>query len=195
MNQIKFQQARKRLISIVDSLAAVVLIVMTLHVVMNALSRSLQSRPIEYTLEYVQYWYLPIIAMLGFLSAQLRGRHIVTDLIFQALPPVTKRAVAMSIQGACALVMAGFAWGTWGSALHSATVGQSAGVTDIPTWPVYFLVSITFSILAIEFGAGFVELLRNQAKLEETINGHETEMITAALQNDPTEVRVGRQGK
>lgn len=143
--------ARRVLVGAIDAVAGVALIAMTVHVVANGISRSFAGAPIEHTLEYVQYWYLPAIAMLGFVSAQLRGRHITADLLYQALPGPVKRWVAVGSNVLCGAVMCAFAWGTWHAALHRLEIRQTAGLTDVPTWPVHFLLPLTFAMLAAGF--------------------------------------------
>lgn len=176
----------------VDIIAAVVLVAMTLHVVVNALFRSLANRPIQNSLEYVQYWYVPLIAMLGFISAQLRGRHIVADLIYQALPPSLKRGVAIVTQSACAITMVGFSWGTWSYALHSFDIGQTAGLADIPIWPVHFLLPVTFLILSIDFATEVVALLRGGTS-RQVDSGSEYDTVSlAGIEGGPVEYRTGR---
>lgn len=145
--------ARRLLVGTIDAVAGVALIAMTVHVVANGILRSFADSPIEHTLEYVQYWYLPVIAMLGFLSAQLRGRHITADLLYQALPGSVKRWVAVWSDMACAAVMCAFTWGTWHDALHRLEIRQTAGLSDVPTWPVHFLLPLTFALLAVGFAA------------------------------------------
>lgn len=147
------RRGRAVLLDVVETVAGAVLIVMTVHVVANGLMRSFAGAPIAHTLEYVQYWYLPVIAMLGFLSAQMRGRHITADLLYQALPRRVKPWVTAGTNAACAVVMCAFAWGTWGDAVHRYSIGQTAGLTDIPTWPVYFLLPATFVLLAVGFAS------------------------------------------
>lgn len=148
--------ARRLLVGAVDAIAGVVLIAMTVHVVANGILRSFAGSPIEHTLEYVQYWYLPVIAMLGILSAQVRGRHITADLLYQLLPGPVKRCVAVGSNGVCAAAMCAFAWGTWQDALHRLEIRQTAGLTDVPTWPVHFLLPLTFVLLAVGFaGAAY----------------------------------------
>ena len=145
--------ARRLLVAGVDAVAGVALVAMTVHVVANGIFRSFFGSPIEHTLEFVQYWYLPVIAMLGFLSAQLHGRHITADLLYQVLPGPVKRGVVVGSNSICAVVMCAFAWGTWHDALHRLEIRQTAGLTDVPTWPVHFLLPLTFALLASGFAA------------------------------------------
>lgn len=186
-----FNRMKRSVGHIIDVVAAVALISMTVHVVANALLRSLASRPIQNTLEYVQYWYLPLIAILGFVSAQLRGRHIVADLIYQALPTSLKRGVSIATQSACAIVMAGFAWGTWHYALHSLQIGRTAGLTDIPTWPVHFLFPVAFLILSIDFMAEAIGKLRGSSENGQSNEEYDMTLLSV-VESRPGENESGR---
>ncbi|OZD59767.1 hypothetical protein CH263_22470 [Rhodococcus sp. 06-1059B-a] len=171
-------RVRALLLHVVEVVAGAVLIVMTMHVVANGLMRSFAGAPIEHTLEYVQYWYLPVIAMLGFLSAQMRGRHITADILYQVLPRTVKPWVTVWTNIACAVVMCAFAWGTWGDALHRFDIRQTAGLTDVPTWPVYLLLPMTFVLLAAGFAtASWRGLRRGEAFAPAT----EADEVKAAL--------------
>lgn len=136
--------------------AVVVVFAMMLHVTANALSRSLLDHPLEHTLEIVQYWYLPIIALLGFVAAQARGQHIAADLVYEKLPPVAQGPMLAVLYGVSALVCAAFARYSWPEALDARRLGQTAGVTDLPSWPVYFLVPLVFAILAVQLAVAAV---------------------------------------
>ena len=137
----------------------IVTFVMMLHIVANAVLRTWWRAPIDYTLEVVQYWYLPIVAFLGFVAAQLRGQHIAADLIYEALPSVTKRYVLAVVFGLCALASAGFAWFGWEQALHAYDIKQTAGISPVPSWPVYFLVPLAFGSLTVQFLAAAVRAI------------------------------------
>lgn len=179
------------LIGVIEALAGFALIAMTVHVVANGIMRSFAGSPIEYTLEYVQYWYLPVIAMLGFLSAQLRGKHITADLLYQALPPPLKRWVTVGSNALCAVVMGAFAWGTWQDALHRLEIRQTAGLTDVPTWPVHFLLPLTFALLALGFATAALRRTRRDG-LEDMSGEAEEVMALLAADGPASEVRVER---
>ncbi|MBM0124251.1 TRAP transporter small permease [Pimelobacter simplex] len=131
--------------------AVVVTFVMMVHITANALLRTFKDAPIENTLEITQYWYLPIIAFLGFIAAQARGQHIAADLIYERFPEVTKRYVLAVLSVLAAVVCLGFAWFGWGEAVHAKDIGKTAGVSDLAAWPPYFLVPLAFGVLVVQF--------------------------------------------
>lgn len=141
----KINDRLNRALSIIT---AVVLIAMMLHVVTHALLRFLFSSPIYGTNEMVQYWYLPLVALLGIPAAQLQKQHITVTLATGRMnywnAAIFK--IAAALVGAVVSVL--WAWFGFEEALHRMSIGATAGVTDVTIWPVYFLVPLTFIILA-----------------------------------------------
>lgn len=131
--------------------AVVVTFVMMVHITLNALLRTVIHQPLPNTLEIVQYWYVPIVAFLGFIAAQHRGQHIAADLVFQVLPSVTKRYALALMLVLSAAVTVGFAWFGWGEAMHAMEIGKTAGVSTVISWPTYFLVPLAFASLTAQF--------------------------------------------
>lgn len=131
--------------------AVVVTFVMMIHITANALLRTFKDAPIDNTLEITQYWYLPIIAFLGFIAAQARGQHIAADLIYERFPEVTKRYVLAVLSVLAAGVCLGFAWFGWGEAVHAQEIGKTAGVSDLVAWPPYYLVPLAFGVMVVQF--------------------------------------------
>jgi TRAP-type C4-dicarboxylate transport system permease small subunit len=138
-----------RLAQLIEVPAVIVMFVMMLHITVNALMRTFWHSPIDNTLEVVQYIYMPIMALLGFVAAQARGQHIVADLVFEMLPSVTRRFVGAAVSLVSSLMCAAIAWFGWSYATHAQEIGQTAGLTDIPSWPVYYLIPAVFAALTV----------------------------------------------
>lgn len=131
--------------------AVIVTFVMMVHITANALLRTFMNDPIADTLEITQYWYMPIIAFLGFMAAQARGQHIAADLIYERLPEVTKRYVLSLLSVVAAVFCLGFAYFGWGEAVHAREIGKTAGVSDVTAWPPYYLVPLAFGVMTVQF--------------------------------------------
>ncbi|GLZ11455.1 hypothetical protein Acsp04_16900 [Actinomadura sp. NBRC 104425] len=143
-------------VAVIEVAAVAVTFVMMLHITVNALLRSFADRPVPNTLEIVQYWYLPVVAFLGFVAAQHRGQHIAADLLFERLPQAGRRPVLAVVLAACCALAAGFAWYGWQEALHAYEIKKTAGVSEVPAWPTYFLVPLAFAGLTAQFAAAAV---------------------------------------
>jgi len=127
---------------------AAAIIIMMLHIVAHALMRSLFDAPIYGTNEIVEYWYLPVVALLGIPAAQLQKEHITVTMATERMRSTTASAFTVFACLLGALVSIGFAWFGLLKALEYMAIGQTADVSDIITWPVYFLVPIVFVLLA-----------------------------------------------
>lgn len=121
---------------------------MMLHIVIHALARSLFDAPIYGTNEIVEYWYLPIVALLGIPAAHLQKEHITVTIATEKARPATAAVFTVFACGLGALVSLAFAWFSLNRAMQYMALGQTADVSDIITWPVYFLVPIVFVLLA-----------------------------------------------
>lgn len=127
---------------------AAAVIVMMVHIAIHALMRSVFDTPIYGTNEIVEYWYLPIVALLGIPAAQLQKQHITVTMVLERMRPSTAAVVTVFACLLGALVSLAFAWFGFGRAVENMAIGSTADVSDIITWPVYFLVPIVFGLLA-----------------------------------------------
>lgn len=141
--------------------AVLVTFVMMAHISLNAIMRTWWRAPIDNTLEMVTYWYLPMVAFLGFIAAAQRGEHIAADLVYEMLPKVTRRFVLAVLFTVTAAVFFGFAWFGYGEANHAREIGKTAGVSDLVSWPSYYLVPLAFGIMTIQFLYSAVKAIRH----------------------------------
>jgi len=147
--------ARRPLGRVFDRLLEVptsaLLIAMVLHVSANSLLRTVANDPLDNTLEYTQYWYLPAIVFTGFLTAARRGEHIRASLIFDNLPPRVQRWTWPAVSTVCAGLSGAFAWFGLLSAMENREKGLTGGVSTVVIWPVTFIVAVMFGLMAIQF--------------------------------------------
>ncbi|MBM9463599.1 TRAP transporter small permease [Aeromicrobium sp. YIM 150415] len=131
--------------TIVGAPAALAILGLAFLVVANALFRA-NRRPIEGTLEYSAFWFMPIIALLGFALAQSRGDHIEAQLIFGRLSEKMQRLHVL-LGGLLILIpLALFAWYGLQEALDAYEVGRTTGASRITIWPAVFLAPIGFAL-------------------------------------------------
>lgn len=144
--------------------AVIVTFAIMLHTAANAILRTFANEPIPETLAIVQYWYLPIVAFLGFIVAQYRGQHIATDLVYQMLPNAVRPYVLAFVMGACSLLSLGFTWFSWPEAQHAMEIHKTAGVSDVPSWPTYYLPVLAFAGLTVLFAVAAVRSVTRPAE-------------------------------
>ncbi|SMX79510.1 TRAP-type C4-dicarboxylate transport system, small permease component [Brevibacterium sp. 239c] len=146
---------------------AAAIIVMMLHIVTHALTRSLFDAPIYGTNEIVEYWYLPIVALLGIPAAQLQKEHITVTMAIERAKPATAAVFTVFACLLGALVSIAFAWFGLSQALENTAIGSTADVSAVITWPVYYLVPVVFVLLAVLYILDAVAILRRRTEAGE----------------------------
>lgn len=139
-----------RLLLVIEVVAVIVLVIMMLHIVTNALSRSIFRLPINGTLELSEFWYLPALALLGLVAAQARNEHIVADLLFDSFPALMRKWTSVAVNIVTAMIAVLTGWYGLLRALHSLDKKMTAGATDIPLWPVEMLLAAAYFTFTIQ---------------------------------------------
>ncbi|WP_181276223.1 TRAP transporter small permease [Brevibacterium oceani] len=139
---------------------AAAIIIMMLHIVLHALTRSLFDAPIYGTNEIVEYWYLPIVALLGIPAAQLQKEHITVTMAIERAKSATASVFKIFACILGALVSVGFAWFGFTRALTYMDIGRTADVSSVITWPVYFLIPVVFMLLAVLYVLDAIVIVR-----------------------------------
>ncbi|MFB8388300.1 TRAP transporter small permease [Microbacterium sp. NPDC055910] len=135
--------------TIVAAVTIVSIFAMMVHVVLNALFRAFFNQPIFGTLEYTQFWYIPLIAALGIALAQVNNEHIEASLLFDRLPRVARPIVEIVLQVLTLVVAVLFAYFGALMAIESAEIGRTAGVSGVAIWPATFFLPIAFAAFAV----------------------------------------------
>lgn len=167
----KFLKVFDRVLSVA---AAVTLITMMLHVVLHAILRSTIKAPIYGTNEIVAFWYLPLVALLGIPAAQIVKEHIAVSLVVDQVSTGAAKTFRFFGFSLAILVSIGFAYFGFGDAMEKMEMGATAGVTDITTWPVYFLVPVIFVLLAVIYIYDLVVALKGDGSTVNLATGQET---------------------
>lgn len=125
-------------------------VLMMMHIVANAALRSAGSSALTGTNEYVEYWYMPTVAFLGFIIAMRERSHTEARVLFDWFP--RRNQIEIDVFGlvVTAAMCAGFAVYGFQDALHNWEIGLTGGVTGVIIWPVTFLPAITYAVLTVQ---------------------------------------------
>lgn len=145
---------------------ALVLVLMV-HVVLNALLRSFANQPIEGTLEYVGNWYLPTIILLGLVVAQQRKEHIEAPLVFDRMPPKMQREVQILVNVVTILFVLFMAYYAYVEAYQSMTIRETAGVSGVPIWFMKFAAPIGFLLYGLQLLLDTIEYVSGRQAPDE----------------------------
>lgn len=129
--------------------AALVTITMMLHVTFNALSRTFRSAPLHGTLEYTQFWYLPIVAFVGIVTAQRSKEHIEARLLFDHIPVRAQPFVQAGTDLLTLALAVALTFYTAEMAMESMDIGRTAGVSGITIWPATFAAPVGFALFSL----------------------------------------------
>lgn len=150
----------QRFTEIIDIVARVVSLVtiaaIIIHVMMNVLLRTAFSGAAPGTLEYTQYWYLPMLVMFGILSAQIHNENLRADILFSRFTTPTRlwlaRATNIISAGMCGIL----GYYTLRRALEDFGYRTTTQGHPIEIWQVSFVYPFCFFVLAIIFIAQLV---------------------------------------
>lgn len=144
-------------------IGAAFLLLMMMQVLLNVASRYFFNSPIANTHEMVGYWYLPAVALLGFVTAKLVGEHIDAPLIFDKLPMRSQRILALVSAFLGIALCALFANYTFLEALAGTSTQSTAGTSSLPIWPILYLPPLVFIVLAALFFVDAARVIRAKA--------------------------------
>lgn len=147
-------------LALIELLAVIGIFAMMLHVSLNAFMRTLFSTPLFGTLELTSFWYLPLVASLGFVAAQLRREHIKADLVFEMMPRAAQVITHVVVTVACAVISALIFYYGLLEAVHAQSIGTTAGNTEYQTWFFQALTALAFLFLAVHYLVETVVVLR-----------------------------------
>ena len=135
------------LIGAIDAAAVAALVAMMIHVLANVAARRVMGETVPLTFELTQFYYLPILALLGFVAAQHRGENITSDVFYSLFSRGEKRAITAATSIIGAVIAFGLAYYTLERAEYAVGVRLEYGVTSLQVWPVLYLVPACFAVM------------------------------------------------
>lgn len=169
---------------IFTAVASLGIVVMMLHILANVLMRYLFNSPLPNTLEWVSFWYLPIVAFLGFVLAKHGNEFIDAPLIFDKLTWGNRRILVILFSVVGFIMCAAYAYFTFvNQAIHGFEVKTTGGVSSLQIWPVFFLGSAVFAILAVMYLRDLVKAVKGDIGIHDHA-ADDFEELAAKLDND-----------
>jgi TRAP-type C4-dicarboxylate transport system permease small subunit len=139
---------------ILVSVAAVVTLVLLAHMVADVAGRYLANRPIAGTLEYVTYWWMPLIVFLALGWAQYRSEHINVTLLTETLSDRSRRVAETLADGLSAVVVIILGVFAFQGAEHAFEISEAAlGTATVLIWPAKFIVVVGLVGLLLQLAA------------------------------------------
>jgi TRAP-type transport system small permease protein len=143
-------------------IGALTCLVMAVHVALDVLGRYFLNRSIAGTLEYVTYWWMPVIVFLALGAAQLRGEHIRVTLVLDNLAPASRRVVDALVFIFCTVLAGALVWYSVVGAMQATEIKQAAlGLAVVPIWRAKWIAAVGLLALALQSAATVYRILRN----------------------------------
>lgn len=167
-------------------IASIGIVIMMLHILANVFTRYLFNSPLPNTLEYVSFWYLPIVSVLGFVLAKQANEFIDAPLIFDKLTWGNRRILVIMFSGMGLVVCSAYTYFTFvNEALHGLKVQTTGGVSSLPIWPVFFLVPVIFAILAVIYLVDLIKAVRGELGVHDAAAGGDVDGSAAQMDDKP----------
>ncbi|MDP3950269.1 TRAP transporter small permease [Microbacterium sp.] len=152
------------------------------HTLANVFMRFVFNAPIPNAIEVISYWYMLILAYVGFVLAKLAKQAMDAPIIFDSLTWGNRRLL-MIFSNALATAFCSIAayFTLVSDALPSAQIEKTAGASTLPVWPVLFVVPVVFAVLAVLYAIDTVK----------AVGGHfdaEAEDLDAVLADEDIEI-------
>ena len=145
-------------------IGSVVLILMALQIVVDVFMRNLVGAGFPATTDLVSKYYMILVSFLPIAYAELQRRHVEASVFTDMLPRPTHRWIYLL---GFALSFAAYvllAWGTFREAIVQTGRGAyvEAGALIFYTWPGYWVLPISFALMALVLALRLVQVLRDE---------------------------------
>jgi TRAP-type C4-dicarboxylate transport system permease small subunit len=140
----------------IAALATIFLILLT---VSDVVLRFVLSKPIDGTFELTEYL-MVVIVFFAFPWATMRGVHVRVDLLTGRF---SKKTQAVLYGISCVLSMLitfCFGWYTYPEAMYAYDLQFKSDMLNIPSYPFYFIIMISFFILLFTLLAVFLQYIK-----------------------------------
>lgn len=151
-----------RVMRVVHILASIGIFLIMITVLANVAGRFFFSTPVPFSSEMVGFFELPVVALLGMVIAKHLNEHLQAPLIFDSLTWGNRRILVVIATGLVTLTLLVFVYFGFIEAMHGFEIKRVAGVSPLQSWPVLFLLPITFLTLAAYYAAECYQAIRGK---------------------------------
>ncbi len=140
-----------------------VLVLMALQIVVDVFMRNVVGAGFPATADLVSKYYMVLVSFLPVAYAELQRRHVEASVFTDMMHKAARRWIYLLGFALSFVVYALLAWGTFSEALKQTERGAyvEAGMIDFPTWPGYWILPVSFSLMTLVLALRLVQVLRN----------------------------------
>ena len=140
--------------------SAIGLGLMVVHITLDVAGRTGFRNPLPGTLEFVQYVYMPVIALCAMAMAERMGQHPRVTVLLPADGTASRRAVDIIGQVTLIVVVGLLFYSGIGAAEHSIAIDESViAAINVPVWPAKVIAVIAFGAFLLQAVVVLIELV------------------------------------
>lgn len=145
-------------------IGSAVLVLMALQIVIDVFMRNVLGAGFPATTDLVSKYYMILVSFLPIAYAELQRRHVEASVFTDRMPPGTHRWIYLMGFVLSFVVYALLAWGTASEAIVQTGRGAyvEAGTIIFRTWPGYWILPISFGLMALVLAMRILETFRNR---------------------------------
>lgn len=131
-------------------LGGIALVMMAVHVSLDAFGKYLLSIPIPATLEVVAFYYMPAVAALPIAFVQSRGGHVSVEMLFNYFPGWLQRATVLFNDCLTLVFIALMTWLAGREGLRKFEIGEYMfGEYPLIIWPGRFIFTAGLALMSL----------------------------------------------
>jgi TRAP-type mannitol/chloroaromatic compound transport system permease small subunit len=152
-----------KVLAIVAGAAAAAMVLM---VVADVVMRRVANSPVAGTLEYVAFWWLPLLVIFALAITEAESDHIRVTLAEDGMRGLPRKVLVVVRQTLVLLVTAALAYFSLQGALHSFDIGETTalGTNQVAIWPVKCMAVLGWTWFSVQSLSTLVALLRIQTE-------------------------------
>ena len=145
-------------------LGSLVMVAMMMQVVVDVFMRTFLGTGFPATPDLVGKYYMVAVSFLPLAVTEIHRRHIEATIFTQKLTGLPRKAVFLFGFVVALIVFAVMAWGSFGEAMKQTGRGAyiEVGTAHFPTWPSYWILPISFSLMIVVLVLRIIEILTGQ---------------------------------
>ncbi|GGL16138.1 TRAP transporter small permease subunit [Nocardia jinanensis] len=139
----------RRLARFAGAVAGTIVLILTLQIVTDVVSRNVFNKPIPGTLELTQYLFMPLIVFLSLAYAESAGEHIRATILVARLTGRTAQVTELAGRLITLLVVLALTYYAVIGAIYATEIRLEAlGAITLPVWPVKVLTAAGSALFA-----------------------------------------------
>lgn len=144
-----WDKAVMRFAQVLAYLGGAAIVVLAIHVLLDATLRALLDAPLDGTLIYSQYWYMVVLGFGGWAYAAYTNQHIDAPLFGDRVAEPWRTVWEIIIQLSALVFLTLVLIYSWNAAVHAFQISEYQG-SHVPVWPSRFFFSLaTLAFLAV----------------------------------------------